>query len=124
MIVCNKCKKSVAVYTGLKGNQVCMDCHKKIQTEALLERSQSVEKAEHLRDWSERDQSELFWITFVEYKKKPTLKGIELINRIFLWACHANHCLSNTIHNVFDWCGMDLWTELESQRAKAKSQTE
>lgn len=116
MIKCNRCGKSVSVFTRVDGNEVCMDCYHEIQTQQLLERAEEIKKAEHLRDWSERDQSELFWLTFIEYQKTPSLRGIELISRIFLWACHANHTLSNTINNVFKWCGMDLWTELDKQR--------
>lgn len=112
-MICSKCGKDVSVYTGPVGNKICLDCKKQQETADILRRAEDIQRADHLRDWKERDQSELFWLTFIEYRKNPTLKGIELISRIFLWACHANHTLSNTICNVFDWCGMDLWVELD-----------
>ena len=79
----------------------------------VIKRSMGVKTASDFHDWTGRDLSELFWLTFIEYRKNPTPKGIELIWRIYCWASHADHTLSNTISNVFKWCGMDLYGESE-----------
>ena len=115
---CTVCNKYSGIYTIVNGKHVCMDCHQKMQDEEILKRSESIKEPRDLKDWTGADMSELFWLTFVEYQKNPTLKGIELINRIFLWSCHANHTLSSTIYRTFEWCKMDLFDERRKMRKK------
>ena len=82
----------------------------------VLERYEEVKKASDFNSWTGDDLSELFWLTFIEYRKNPTSRGMETIWRISAWAGHADHTLSNTIHNVFKWCGMSLIGELRKYK--------
>lgn len=108
---CPICKKTSNGWVSGKHGRMCYDCYKRIEKEKLLERAESVREPCDLRDWPGKDMSELFWLTLVEYQKNPTQKGISTINTIYLWACHDNHTLSNTIRHALKWCGIDLFSE-------------
>lgn len=63
--------------------------------------------------WRGQDLSELFWLTLGRYVKTPTNEGKELMKRIFYWACHSDHALSNSITHALKWANINLWGDEE-----------
>lgn len=113
---CDACQKETNVSFYSDGKNLCSECDDEYQKNKILERAVDVKEARDFKEWDGSDLSDLFWYTFIEYKKNPTLHGIETINRIFLWSCHANHTLSSTIYHTLKWCGMDLFKERDKMR--------
>jgi len=112
--VCGNPARAWVCFVGRKS--ICIDCATRERESAVIQRGKSIGHPSDFRGWTGSDMSDLFWLTFIEYRKNPTKSGIELINRIFLWACHANHTLSSTIHYTLQWCGMDLLDERRKMR--------
>lgn len=118
---CDVCNKEISISFYRDGKSLCSECDDEYTKNKILEMASKVKEPRDFKDWTGNDLSELFWNTFIEYQKNPTLHGIEMINRIFLWSCHANHTLSNTIIHTLKWCEMDLFNEREKMRVGGKT---
>ena len=115
MIICNDCKQPTSISHCFKEDgkwiEVCTECWKKREAKRIEGALETVNHPSDFRTWKMDDMSEAFWMHLARYKKKPNRKSLDVMNQAFLWACHADHGLSNSFYHALKWCGIDLHTE-------------
>ena len=114
--ICPVCGQEANCWSTFQGEHMCFTCSREKHRQYIVDQSAAAESPRDFKDWKGSDLSDAFWEALIAYQKEPTLHGIETMNRIFLWSCHANHTLSSTIVYACKWAGFDLHTELRRMR--------
>lgn len=117
MAICYMCKQKTNISIGAKidGDLVdlCPECSKRYHYATIETNLEFVEKPSHFKDWDHGDMSDAFWLHLGRYKKHPNQKSLSVMKNAWYWACHASHGLSSSFTHALDWCGIDLFEELE-----------
>lgn len=90
---------------------VCEDCEKEQRRGHISARLRDVHGASDFSCWKMEDMSEAFWMHLIRYQKHPNKRSLNIMQTAYLWACHADHGLSNSFSHALDWCGVDLFNE-------------
>lgn len=117
MAKCDMCKKETysRIWNTVNGQSMalCHECHEKHHYETIETNLETVEKPYHFKEWDHGDMSDAFWLHLGIYKKRPNKKSLSVMKNAWYWACHASHGLSSSFTHALEWCGIDLFTELE-----------
>jgi recombinational DNA repair protein (RecF pathway) len=114
MSSCSHCGTTKATtWTTFERKVVCWECWEKLRKEKILMAGDGIKQTSDFKDWDMGDMSELFWLHLGKYQKNPNKKSLSLMYSAFLWACHADHGLSNSFDNALKWCKIDLFSELQ-----------
>lgn len=115
MAVCDLCKKATQFSVGRKLNNkyvtICEECDDRLEKERIASALEEVNHPSDFKNWKMADMSEAFWTHLAIYHKCPNKKSLSIMNKAILWACHANHGLSNSFFHALDWLNIDLWKE-------------
>lgn len=112
MATCTNCGTTNArSWTSFKSRAVCVECYEKLKKAKILLAGNNIRQASDFKEWESQDMSELFWLHLGIYQKRPNQKSLSIMYSAFLWACHADHGLSNSFNNALKWCKIDLFTE-------------
>ena len=117
MAKCDMCKKETYGRIGADVNgkhmMLCSECYNKNKYETIERRLEKVERPFHFKDWDHGDMSDAFWLHLGRYQKHPNQKSLSVMKNAWYWACHDSHGLSSSFTHALDWCGIDLFAELE-----------
>lgn len=90
---------------------VCTECRDRMERERIDQALTDVKSASDFSTWKMSDMSEAFWTHLIRYQKHPNKRSLGVIQMAFLWACHADHGLSNSFSHAMKWCDIDLSEE-------------
>lgn len=90
---------------------VCRDCRDRMDRERIDAALADVKGASDFSTWKMSDMSDAFWTHLIRYQKHPNKRSLSIMQMAFLWACHADHGLSNSFSHAMQWCGIDLSEE-------------
>ena len=117
MSKCDMCDKKtysrIGEYVNGKHMMLCDECYKKRHYEIIEKNLESVKTPNHFKYWDRGDMSDAFWLHLGKYRKHPNQKSLSVIKNAWYWACHDNHGLSSSFAHALEWCGINLFTELE-----------
>ena len=106
--VCPICGEESEAWAYYDDKRMCLKCSIQEEKKEIVKRAEQVEETRGFESWSGSDMTTAFFEIFGRYLKNPNSDDWLIIDKIYHWAVHANHTLSESIRYTVDWAGLNM----------------
>lgn len=102
---CERCGKyDYAMYLHSFGyNKICMNCNKELTDLQDMRTVEQLFSDDEVHKLDGRQTVKNFVKHFINYQKEPNGKTLDVLWRLFCWACHEDHTASCAINEIMKW---------------------